>query len=122
MRPLAVFLSFSSFSGRALRSTLEVSKSISRRFENFTCLVGNLQCADAFWNEYTPGTRQSRILRLAFTTYLRGFDVIVEVVTECLDVGDDLVSSLASQMPWKEDCGRLASIHKQHRAPIPNVT
>ena len=35
VRPLAVFLSFSSFSGRALRSTLEVSKSISRRFEIF---------------------------------------------------------------------------------------
>jgi hypothetical protein len=46
----------------------------------------------------------------------------VEVVTECLDVGDDLVSSLASQMPWKEDYGRLASIHKQHRAHIPKVT
>jgi hypothetical protein len=42
------------------------------------------------------------------TSYLGGFDVIVEIVTEGLDVGDNLISSLSSQMPWEEDCMQLA--------------
>jgi hypothetical protein len=41
--------------------------------------------------------------RLRITTHLGGFDVIVEVVAECLDVGDNFVPSLSSQMPWEED-------------------
>ena len=37
-------------------------------------------------------------------TYLGGLDVVVEVVAESLDVGDDLVSSRSLQMAREEDC------------------
>jgi len=36
--------------------------------------------------------------------------VIVEVVAECLDVGDNFVPSLSSQMPWEEDKGYIADL------------
>jgi hypothetical protein len=41
-------------------------------------------------------------------SHLRGFNVVVEVVAECLDVGDNLISSLSSQMPWEEDCEQFS--------------
>ena len=37
-------------------------------------------------------------------TYLGGLDVIVEVVTEGLDVGNDIGHPLRSQMAREQDC------------------
>ena len=46
---------------------------------------------------------RKRVRVIGSTVYLRGFDVIVEVVTECLDVRDNVVSSLLRQMSWEEN-------------------
>jgi hypothetical protein len=57
-----------------------------------------------------------------YENYLRGFDVIMEVVTECLNVGYNFVSSLASQVSWEEYYVRSVKIHNLSSHHIPKVT
>jgi hypothetical protein len=45
---------------------------------------------------------------LGSISYLGGLDVIMKVVTECLYVRNNIVSSLTSQMSWEKDYNRLA--------------
>lgn len=47
-------------------------------------------------------------LKLKFSVlsvYLGGFDMVVEVVAECLDVRDDIVSGLLCEVLWEKNCG-----------------
>ena len=49
----------------------------------------------------------------------RGFDVVVKVVTERLDVGDALLSSLSRQMAWEQDCFDISSKFSPRGATYP---
>jgi hypothetical protein len=37
-------------------------------------------------------------------SYLRRLDMVVEIVTERLNVRDDLISTLIGKMPWEKNC------------------
>jgi hypothetical protein len=55
-----------------------------------------------------PGPVKGELVILGSISYLGGLDVIMKVVTERLDVRNNIVSSLTSQMSREQDYNKLA--------------
>ena len=106
VRPLAVFLSFSSFSGRARLSTILFrNQRTIPGLHHVTYLVRNRLFVFASANECMPGKRLAiTSTRINTKTDLRGFDVIMEVVAECLDVRNGIHAALMREMPREKYC------------------
>ena len=49
--------------------------------------------------------------------------MVVEVVTESLDVRDDLIAALQGQVPWEENCNyqQIMGAENIYCATVPNV-
>lgn len=69
---------------------------------------GSRRCVSAYASEYKPEMTCQKGISARHvsqcTTYLGGLDVIVEVVTEGLDVGDNIGHPLRSKMAREQDC------------------
>lgn len=100
VRPLAVFLSRSSFSGRARLST------VGGQYES--SVVG----LAALTLEEVGGS----LAHSGVDVCLGGLDVVVEVVAEDLDMGDVFVAALGSQVTGEENC--LVSIDHAGARPF----
>ena len=57
------------------------------------------------------------------SAYLGSFDVVVEVVAECLDVGNDIVSGLLCEVLWEKNCdSQYISFQNVLATGLPKVT
>ena len=72
---------------------------------------GSLPFAFAFASGCMPSERvrwlapNQKILRKDFqVTHFRSFDMIMEIISECLDVGNGFLASLCGEMSGKENC------------------